>query len=427
VEAVPARRLRTDVSLMAGSKILGLIFNLGVTVVIARELGPGGRGIVAVALSLTLILIQVGSLGIASANPYFIARDTTTLRSIVTNSVWLGLGIGALLIGCGMAVRAWLPEVVAGVGWAELAIAMVCIPVSLLSLFLQSALLGLGRTVAYNLIEVVQGGATLLALLVVLSVGHGGVVDALLVLTGGAILGAVTYATVLGRDTPIAGRPDLGLARRMMRYAFRIYVATLLAFLVIRLDLLLVNYYRGTAQAGIYSVAAAIAAGMYVFPAAVGVNLFPRVARGSHGELSARVFRVVACVYGVACIAAAPVAGPAISLLYGSRFAQATTLFYWLLPGVFSLGMLTVLAHHFAGRGFPRKAMLVWFFGLGVNLALNLLFLPKYGTYIAPLSSSVAYSILLILHMRMFAEESGGYGVLLPRMSDFSLRAPRSA
>jgi O-antigen/teichoic acid export membrane protein len=419
--------LRTDVGLMAGSKILGLIFNLAITVVMARELGPEGRGVIAVVLSLTLILIQVGSFGIASANPYFIARDATTRRSIVTNSVWLGLGIGALLMACGVALRVWLPEVVAGVKWPELVIAMVCIPASLLSVFLQSALLGLGRTVAYNLIEVVQGGATLVALLIVLSVGHGGVIGALLVLAGGAILGAVIYTTVLRRDTRIAGRPDLGLARRMMRYAFRIYIATLLAFLVIRLDLLLVNYYRGAAQAGIYSVAAAIAAGMCVFPAAVGVNLFPRVARGSHSELSARVFRVVACAYGVGCVAAAPVAGPVISLLYGSRFAQATTLFYWLLPGIFSLGMLTVLAHHFAGRGFPRKAMLVWFVGLGVNLALNLLLLPKYGTYIAPLSSSVAYSVLLILHVRMFAEESGGYGVLLPRMSDFSLRTPRSA
>jgi O-antigen/teichoic acid export membrane protein len=412
---------------MAGSKVLGLLFNLGITIVLARELGPDGRGIVAVALSLTLILIQVGSLGIASANPYFIARDATMRTSIVTNSVWLALGIGTSLIALGAAVRIELPGFVAGVSWPEMLIALACIPASLLSVFLQGALLGLGRTIAYNLIEIGQAAVSLVVLLVVLRVGHGGVMGALLTLTGGAVLGAAAYGMVLRRDIRVVVGPDLGLVQKMARYAVRIYVATLLAFLVIRLDLLLVNYYLGAAQAGIYSVAAAMAAGMYVFPAAVGVNLFPRVARGSEGELSARVFRVVACLFAIACAAAVPVAGPAINLLYGPRFAEATTLFYWLLPGVFCLGMLTVLSHHFAGRGFPRKAMLVWLVGLGVNLILNFTLLSKYGTYIAPLASSIAYGILLILHIRMFAEESGGYSVLLPRTSDFSFRTPSSA
>ena len=45
---------------------------------------------------------------------------------------------------------------------------------------------------------------------------------------------------------------------------------------------------------------------------------------------------------------------------------------YWLAPGVFSLGLVTVLSHHFAGRGFPLQALTVWFIGLAVNLAIIL-------------------------------------------------------
>jgi O-antigen/teichoic acid export membrane protein len=77
--------------------------------------------------------------------------------------------------------------------------------------------------------------------------------------------------------------------------------------------------------------------------------------------------------------------------------------------------MLSILSQHFAGRGFPREAMLVWFPGLAINLGIVFVFLPGSPTYVAALATSVAYVLILILHMRLFAKESGGYRVLVPR------------
>ena len=88
------------------------------------------------------------------------------------------------------------------------------------------------------------------------------------------------------------------------------------------------------------------------------------------------------------------------------------------VPGVFSLGMLTILSNHFAGRGFPLEAALIWVGGLAVNLAINLIFLPGNGTYIASLSSSISYGILLFLHMHLFAREAGGYRALYPSIPE---------
>ena len=421
------RSLRLDVLLMFASKACGLLFGVGSTIVIARQLGPAGRGVIAVASGFMLVLVQIGTLGIVSANPYFIARDPAHRRAIVANSLWLAAAGGLVLMVCGVACKLLLPGTVRGVTWAEFGIAIAGVPASLAGLFLQSVLLGLARSFAYNLVELAQAGVTLVALAIVLIPGHGGATAALAVMSASMVAGAAVYAFWLRGELTGGLRPDPALARSMMAYAFRIYIATLLAYLVIRLDLLLVNHYRGAGQAGEYSITATLAQGMYVFPAAVAVNLFPRVAQRGGTELTARVFRVSATAYAACCLLAVPVVGPAVHLLYGSRFDDAATLFYWLLPGVFSLGMLTVLANHFAGQGFPLAAMLVWFAGLAVNLALNLILLPTAGTYIAPLASSVAYTLLLILHVRMFAREAHGYRPLIPRRSDFSLKALRSA
>ena len=132
----------------------------------------------------------------------------------------------------------------------------------------------------------------------------------------------------------------MGLARLMMGYGFRVYVAILISFLVIRLDLLLVNAYLGRTEAGLYSVAATLADGMFVLPMVVGLNLLPRVARGDPTNASAEVFRSVAVLYGLFCLATVPIAGIAIRGFFGSEFDGATSLYYWLLPGIYSLGLL---------------------------------------------------------------------------------------
>jgi O-antigen/teichoic acid export membrane protein len=415
--ATEPRRLRTDVLLMTGAKAAAMVLNIVGTVVIARALGVEGRGAVAVAFNLTMLLVQFGTLGMITANPYFVARDATARARIVANSFWLAGVLGGLGILAGVVVALVAPSVTQGLGWAELLVALAGIPAALVAQFLQSILLGEGRTIAMNGIEVAMGMLSTAALAVVLLGLDGGVMAAIAITTGSFMASAIAFAIALTRGR-MRLRPDLGLARSMLRYGFRIYVATLVAFVIVRLDLLLVNAYLGERQAGLYSIVAALAQGMYVIPAVVGVNLFPRIARGAPDEMSAGVFRSFFLIYAAFCLLTAPLAPVFIPALFGSGFDGAAELYWWILPGVFSLGMLTVLSHHFAGRGFPLEAMLVWFVGLGVNVAINLLLLADHGTWIASLSASIAYTVLLVLHVRMFARDVGGYAVLRPSLRE---------
>ena len=110
-----------------------------------------------------------------------------------------------------------------------------------------------------------------------------------------------------------------------------------------------------------------------MIPAVVGVNLFPRVARGGPDEMSAGVFRSFFLLYAGFCLLTVPLA-PVVyprALRRGLRRRRRPVLVAR-CPACSALGMLTVLSHHFAGRGFPLEAMLVWFVGLAVNVAMNL-------------------------------------------------------
>jgi O-antigen/teichoic acid export membrane protein len=415
VEGPQQARLRTDVFLTFAGKGATLLLGLATAVVIARQLGPSGQGTFAVAYSLALMLVQVGGLGLTTANPYFAARSPGQVPRIVANAIWFAGVLGVALAVLGAAIKVLAPGVLEGLGWTPLLVALAGIPGALAALFLQSVLLGEGRMVPYNAVEVVQAMLTLVALVVGFAFTDLGLTGVLAVLGAGRYAAAIAYAAILHRRSGIFARLDAGLARVMLAYGFRVYVAVLVSFLVVRIDLLLVNSYSGQEQAGLYSVAATLADGMFVLPTVIGLNLLARVARGDPVEASAEIFRSVAVLYALVCIATIPVAPFAIPAIFGSAFEDATSLYYWLLPGIYALGMLAILSHHFAGRGFPRQLLVFWLVGLVLNLALNFAFLPGRGAWVAALASSITYAVMLVLHTWLFAREAGGYGAMRPR------------
>jgi O-antigen/teichoic acid export membrane protein len=413
--ATRERDLRSDVLLMVGAKLCVLVLGAATTVIVARALGPAGRGSLASIYALMTLLAQLGTLGIVSANPYFAAREPQLRARIATNSLWLAAVLGSAMAAIGALVKIVLPGAFGDVGWAELTIGMLAVPVVLGSQLLQSILLAEGRTVLYNGVEVGTALVTVLLLLAVLLPTGGGVLLALALLAGPQLGALLVYVSALRRHGRLLRSPDGALARRMLGYGARAYVVTLLAYMLVRIDLLLVNGIQGAHAAGQYSVAVAVADALYLLPVSVAVNLFARLARGSvERELSLSVFQLVAVAYLAVCIAAALLAEPAITLLFGPAYHPAISLFLWLLPGVYCLGALNVIAYHFAAHGMPRELVFVWIPGLLVNLLIDVTLLPDHGTYVASIASTVAYALVLVLHLRLFARDMGGWSRLRP-------------
>jgi O-antigen/teichoic acid export membrane protein len=411
-------RLRTDVFLTFGGKVAVLTLGFLTVAVIARELGTSGTGTFMVAYSLALLLSQVGGLGLTTANPYFVAREPSRTGQIVTNSLWLALGLGIALAGVGAAIKLVFPGALEGLGWAPLAVTLAGLPGALAAYFLQSVLLGEGRMVSYNAVEASQSALTLAAIVLGFAFFDFGITATLAVIAVARYIAAAVYFALVHSRSQWIRRLDWALARRMFSYGLRVYAAIVLAYLIVRFDLLLVNAYLGSAEAGLYSVAATIADGMFVIPTVIGLNLFARVARGDPTQVTAEVFRSVAVLYGLVCLITVPISGPAIRLFFGADYEGATSLYYWLVPGIYAFGMVTILSSHFAGRGFPRAAMVIWAGGIALNIVLNVIFLPGRGAWVASLTSSISYSVLLVLHMWLFAREAGGFGVMRPRAGE---------
>ena len=414
VPPAPAR-LRTDVFLTFFGKAIVLGLGFALVAVVARELGTSDTGSFLVAYSLTILLSQIGGLGLTTANPYFAAREPSRVPQIVANSLWLAAGLGTVLALAGASIKVIFPGALEGLGWAPLIVTLIGLPGGLAAFLLQSVLLGEGRMVAYNGIEAAQTAVTLVAVVAGFVFFDFGLTGTLAVIVVNRYVAAAVYLYLLPRHSSGQGRFNRPLARRMFAYGFRAYVAIVLSYLIVRVDLLLVNAFLGREEAGLYGVAATLADGMIIIPMVISINLFPRVARGDPVQASAEVFRSTAVLYALLCLVTVPLAGPAITTFFGESYSDATNLYYLLLPGIYAYGLVTILSSHFAGRGFPRAVILVWVFGIALNLVLNVLLLPGRAAWVASVTSSLSYGILLVLHMWLFAREAGGYGALRPR------------
>lgn len=402
--------MRSDVALMAFTRGFVVLMSVVQSVLVARALGPDGRGALAAVAGFAGVLVAVGGLGFSSANPYFLINNPAAHRAIVSNSLWIG-GAGGVLLACvGLLVYALEPGVLPGLSMSEVVTALVTVPVMLCALFLHSVLLGQFRTRLYNGLAAAVAALPALALALGYLLLDLDVLGTLVVTTLSQVAGMIAYVVVTTDGLP--ERFDTRLARDMLRYGVRLYAATTLAFLVIRVDVLLVNGYLGTAAAGLYTVAVAIVDLLFLIPVAVGFSLFPRVAEAPASDLTLRVIRVFTPIMLVLCLVSVAVAAPAIELLYGAPFAGAADLFYWLVPGAFGLAIATVLSQHFAGRGFPWVLVLAWVVALAVNLGLNLALLDR-GAYIAALSSSIVYMLVFAVHVALFARELGGWSPLV--------------
>ena len=419
IEPGDPQRLRTDVFLTFGAKVVVLALNSVATIVVARALGPSGRGVFYVALGLTLILSQLGTIGLGVANAYVAAQARATARRLTWISLLAAAGVGSVLILAGVAVRELFPDALPNLSTTEISLALAAVPASLAAVYLQAILLGLGRMIPYNAVEVAQALGTLAGLVIGFELLGFGPAGGLAVMVGGFYFAAGAYAAILLVVSPPSAREEasVGLLRRMVVFSLKTYVASLSMFLLLRLDTLLVNAYLGKEQAGYYSAATAIADALMVLPIVIGLNLLPRVARDGGWKPTAEIFSGVALLYGLVCLVSVPLARPGIELLFGTDFQPAVSLYYWLAPGVFCLGMISILAHHFAGRGMPLSAVLIWLPGLAVNIALNVAFLDSQGTYVASLASSIGYAVVLMLAVWLFAREAGSAAPLRPSVS----------
>jgi O-antigen/teichoic acid export membrane protein len=392
-----------------------MIFNSVVAgVIVARWLGAQGVGQLAVINVAVTTIVQLGSFGLPSSNTYFIAKDRAYFSTATTNSFLFAAVAGSVLAAVLSVTASLLPGWFSFVPPQLIRIAAISIPFQLVTLIGLNILLAVGKIREFNLLDLVAQSFVLVNAVVVLIV-LGLRLDALVKWnTATSVLVSVVVAVLLvvtgRRAMSSRWRTDLALLRRMITYGLKFHISVLAGAIIFRADLLVVNYFRGTAEAGVYSVATQFSLLLMLLPGVIATLLFPRVTaeQDARGETTSLVTRYTALIMLVCCLATVPVSF-ILPWVYGAAFSDATVLLLILLPGVYLVGLESVLVQHFNALGLPRRIPVYWLVTLLINLVLVFGLVPRLGARGAAIASTLSYALIFCLvawHFRASTERS---------------------
>jgi O-antigen/teichoic acid export membrane protein len=396
-------RFTQQVGVTLITQVIGLFLSIITTAVIARWLGPEGKGMITLALLIPgMLSIFLGG-GINVANVFFAGSRKLDVSVLTESSVKfaffstvLGLMVVSVLI-----VTGWLRVLVPGISQWIIMLAMIGLPSGLLCSHLSAILQGFREIITINIINLIQSILTLALTILLIIVLKLGLLGALLSYIGPGIVSLLIFAVILRRKGgEFYPRWNPSIMRSLLSFGLKGYLGNVFQFFNYRLDAYFVNYFIGTGGVGIYSVSVGLAELLWHFPNAVGFVIFPKAAATKPEVMNVftpRIFFITLGVTALGAIGLVFLGKPLIQFIYSLAFVSAYIPMVALLPGVILLGAAKVLTNEIAGRGYPHYNSVNAGLTFILTVILDLILIPHYGVLGAALASSIAYAAVFCM------------------------------
>jgi stage V sporulation protein B len=395
------------------------------SIIITRQLNLDGRGQYALTMGIITIFSLIFGDGLYRSNTYMVSLNRKSLSRLISNSI-VAIGIfGLILLAISIFIKGpMLEKVLPGVDFSLVLIAIISVvPVIFVRSF-TGLFLGLQYYKFFNALVVLP--IVLYSLLNVTLFWHSGFTPYHILmnyLIAMVVFTAASFFSVV-RFEPFRFQTDWNLGKKSMSAGLKSVASNISLFLLFRVDIFLINFFLGTDQAGLYSIAVLLSELLQKLANTSGTVIFPKIAGERRIEKGRRLsFRVVlfVLVVGIGFSGVLYLFGEKIIvLLYTERFALAARPLYWLLPGTVIMAMGKIFLFSLWGRGFPKITLIVPLFAFFLNIVLNLLLIPRLGLAGAAISTSFSYIVFgLSLGIYFLFHDERGTGKAISEIEEF--------
>jgi O-antigen/teichoic acid export membrane protein len=406
-----------------------IIIGLGTSILLARVLGPEGRGILALAVLLPTLIMTFTNLGIQPATVYNVSLKQDNESTIIGTIIIISLFIGLLSIGIGIVVAIlFRGSVFHGVPYIALLSALIIITPTLIIQNLQGALLGVQKFNHYNISNLVQAILLLLLTALFLLVLHAGTYGAL---WANVIAVLLSCAIVMMMVRNIIGKPiwilNKSYLMKTFRYGIQAYLSNVIDYFCSRVDVFLVNLFLNPAAVGLYAVGVSIVEQIWIVSFAASTVLFPMISSSGNNKeiksITPLISRTMLILNIMITAVLFIICKKLILILYGQAYIATVAVIKALFIGVIALGMGRILANDIAGRGKPMLNTYINIVSVIVNVTLNIFWIPAFGIVGAAWASTVSYMVATLGFIFVYTSISGvsWQEVLLIQRADINL------
>ncbi|MGN8646338.1 oligosaccharide flippase family protein [Gracilibacillus sp. HCP3S3_G5_1] len=392
-----------------GTKLVILFGSFFVSILLARLLGPEGKGVVTALFVVPNIVISIADLGVRQASAYYIGRKIYSVQDVLSSSLFLWLFTS--IISIGIVLSYYSMGSLQEYGWILVLIALIYIPIKLLTSYLNGVIQGKQKIGNINLKELISFAFNLFGVIILVWIFDLGVIGASTVTLLVALVGLIYFIKIVRSISVMKLKYIKPIPQNLFKKGISFALALFILTLNYKIDIIFLERMVTSTEVGIYSVGTNLAELIWQLPAAISIVLFARSANSktnfeAHNR-SAKILRITLPILLFICLFFIITSKYIVTLLYGDEFQQSSDVINILLPGVFIIVISKILHPDMAARGKPLYGLLVFIGPLVLNILLNLLWIPNYGVKGAAWASTISYSLGGILYGIVYAKKVG--------------------
>ncbi len=382
--------------------------------VLARALGPTGRGEVAAALAPMTAASAAFAGGLPDAVSHFVARFPTSARKVLVRGLWMALVLGVLAAATVASFAGLLGGGNDGLAEMIMWVGLATIPtIGIVVLRAHSSGRRLWRRVSFE--AIIAGSIQIVGLTALWALGQLHVQYALIVMVFGAAAGGLVYIGAKSSSDEL--RDDEVSYEMLGRYSAGAWLGAIGMVGMTYLDQMLMTPLSSVEQLGIYALAINIASLLSVVTVSIRSVVLVNESAAIDFERLARHARFSLVLSLVLALATAVTLPFLVPLIFGDAFAASVVPALLLLPPLVITASGSVATAGLMALGRPWLRSISIAIGMVLNVVLVVLLVPPFGAIGAALAmlASAIPPLLSILFLRRY------YGL---RVRDFLIPRP---
>lgn len=428
IKSSKIKSFSSQVLTTAATHILLMIVGLCNSLLVARLLGPEGRGILEAFFLIPIFLSSIGLFSMANGVIYYSGKDVVN-RSIYQSSFLIfGLFIATLYAITLLIGQRYIWHVIIH----ELNYSWVLASVIPLATFLyvgnnaaNNILLSKRDVIKYNIATIITPSVKLALILPLLCISVVNRTNWIILSTVFSLFATSLILFYNLRPVYTLRTINFQYLTKMFKFSIKSYWGDVLQKLNLVLDKFIIAVFLPPRELGYYAISVLLAQLVWFVPSAINPIVMPYASAvlGRDAEEKLNMLARIT-LWGSAGVAFAICILLPLIIRYGfgEAFLPSIGPCYILLPGAIAMSHTKILSRIITGRGYPTSDSIASACSFIITIFLLSLLLPKYGIYGAAISTTLAYIVYNSILLLYFKKQLGIRlkSILLPSMYDIA-------
>jgi O-antigen/teichoic acid export membrane protein len=397
------------------------------SIIIARTLGPKGKGVYSLVLLIPTIIASIINMGISSSNIYYIAKKTYPIKRIVGNAIAYSLCLGTAVTLILLFLEPFIKQCfLTDQPNLYLFLTIPMIPLLLMIDNIHYVLLACRKMIQLSIIRLIKPLVYTSLLIIIFYLTSLSVYNVIVANIFGLVSVIIIGFYLLIKNDYLTGLVfDKVIFKQTIKFGYKQHLGTLFQLLNYRVDMLIIAALLTNADLGLYSISVLIAEVVWYLPSSVGQVLYAKIAADtaeSANTFTPLICRSIILIVLIACIFLYIISDFIIPWLFTASFLPSVMPLKLLLPGIVFLSISKVLGSDLIGRGFPQYSTIAAGISFIATVVFDLLLIPTLGINGASLASTIAYLINALVMLYLFQKTSNVplFQILVCTKTDFS-------